>query len=92
MSDIASPAVESDHNKPAFPAFASAVVCHATTFGSAAFTTDISARRRADRALRNRQVLLASRREDLPPGVGISNRHGNLDHLSQPLHDHVQRG
>mgnify|MGYP000229844667 CR=1 FL=1 len=93
MADIAPPAVEPDPgNKPAFAAFASAVACQATTIGSAAFTPDIPARRRAERALRDGQMPLASALEDLPPGVAVSSRHANLLYSKQPLHDHVQRG
>jgi len=93
MSDIAPPAVEpGPGNEPALAALASAVACHATASGSAAFTTDIPARRRADRALRDGQMPLTSALESLPPGVGASSRDAELVHRKQPLHDHVQRG
>jgi hypothetical protein len=92
MSDIAPPAVEPDRNTPAFPAFASAALCQATNFGSAACTTDRPAGNRADRAPRHWQMLPASVLEDFPLGVGVSKRHGNRVRSNQPLHDHVQRG
>ncbi len=92
MSDVTSPAAEPARNEPPFPAFASAVLCQATASGAAAFTTDIPARRRADRALRDGQMPLTSALESLPPGVDASSRHAELVHRKQPLDDHVQRG
>jgi PAS domain S-box-containing protein len=182
MSDTALSAVESDHSAPAFAAFASAVVCQATTFacmcdaqlrpcflnaagremvgicadediaayeitdfftpqhrpivenvglptmlregrweaelcfrhftdpsretevrwsacalrgeageliGAAVFTTDISARKEADRTLRNHQILLASVLDNLPLGVGAYDCHGELVLSNQRLRDYV---
>ena len=46
--------------------------------GAAAFTTDITARKQAERALRHQQTLLASLLENLPLGVGVYDRYGSL--------------
>ena len=56
--------------------------------GAAAFTTDISARRQAERALHDQRMLLDSLLDDLPVGVGIYDRHGGLLRSNQRLRDY----
>ena len=57
--------------------------------GAATFTTDITVRKTAERALRNQQALLTSLLENLPLGVGVYDRHGDLIHSNQKLRDYV---
>lgn len=57
--------------------------------GAATFTTDISARKRSERALRDQQALLASLLDNLPLGVGVYDRHGKLVHSNERLRDFV---
>lgn len=57
--------------------------------GAATFTTDISARKQAERALRDEQALLASLLNNLPLGVGVYDHHGDLIHSNQRLRDYV---
>lgn len=57
--------------------------------GAAAFTTDITARKQAERAFRDQQKLLASLLDNLPLGVGVYDRHGDLLHSNQRLRDYV---
>lgn len=57
--------------------------------GAAAFATDISARKRAERALRDHEMLLASLLDNLPLGVGVYDRRGDLIHSNQRLRDYV---
>jgi PAS domain S-box-containing protein len=57
--------------------------------GAAAFTTDISARKQAYRALRDQQALLQSLLENLPLGVGVYDPLGGLAHSNQRLRDYV---
>jgi PAS domain S-box-containing protein len=57
--------------------------------GAATFTTDISARKQAERALRDQQALLASLLDNLPLGVGVYDRRGDLVHSNQRLRDYV---
>ena len=57
--------------------------------GAAAVTTDISARKQAEQALRNQQMLLASVLDNLPLGVGVYDRHGDLTRSNQRLRDYV---
>ena len=57
--------------------------------GAATFTTDISARKRAERALRDQQMLLASVLDNLPLGVGVYDRNGDLIHSNQRMRDYV---
>ena len=58
--------------------------------GAAAFTIDISARRQAERALRDQQMLLASVLEHLPLGVGVYGRQGDLMHSNQCMRDFTE--
>ena len=60
-----------------------------TLIGAAAFTTDISARKKAERALRDHELLLASVLENLPLGIGVYDRNGNLIHSNQHMRDHA---
>jgi PAS domain S-box-containing protein len=57
--------------------------------GAATFTTDISARKQAERALRNQQSLLASLLDNLPLGVGVYDRDGQLVHSNERLRNYV---
>ena len=57
--------------------------------GAATFTTDISNRKQAERALRDQQQLLTSLLENLPLGVGVYDRSGNLIHSNQRMRDYV---
>jgi PAS domain S-box-containing protein len=57
--------------------------------GAATFTTDISARKQAERALRDQQKLLASLLDNLPLGVGVYDREGRLVNSNQRLQDYV---
>ncbi len=57
--------------------------------GAATFTTDITVRKQADRALRDQQALLASLMENLPLGVGVYDQRGALVHSNQRLRDYV---
>ena len=57
--------------------------------GAATFTTDISARKHTERALRDQQMLLTSLLDNLPLGVGVYDRHGDLVHSNQRLRDYV---
>ena len=57
--------------------------------GAATFTNDISARKQAERALRDEQALLASLLDNLPLGVGVYDRHGELTHSNQRLRNYV---
>lgn len=56
--------------------------------GAAAFTTDISARKQAERALHDQRMLLDSLLDNLPVGVGIYDRHGGLVRSNQRLRDY----
>ena len=60
--------------------------------GAATFTTDISARKRAERALRDQQMLLASVLDNLPLGVGVYDRDGDLIHSNQRMRDYAGLG
>jgi hypothetical protein len=51
--------------------------------GAAAFTTDTSARKEAERALREQEMPLASVLKNLPLGVGVRNRRGDLVHSTR---------
>ena len=58
--------------------------------GVASFTTDIPpARKQAELALRDQQMLLASLLDNLPVGVGIYDRHGGLVRSNQRLRDYA---
>jgi PAS domain S-box-containing protein len=57
--------------------------------GAAAFTNDISVRKQAERALRDQQMLLASVLDNLPLGVGVYDRHGDLVHSNQRMRDYA---
>jgi PAS domain S-box-containing protein len=57
--------------------------------GAAAVTTDISARKEVERALRRQQKLLGSVLENLPLGVGVYNSLGNLVHSNQRMRDYA---
>ncbi|WP_341209324.1 PAS domain S-box protein [uncultured Sphingomonas sp.] len=57
--------------------------------GAATFTTDITVRKQAERALRDQQALLASLLENLPLGVGVYDQRGELVHSNQRLRDYV---
>ena len=50
---------------------------------------DISARKQAERAVRDQQMLLASVLDNLPLGVGVYDRHGNLVHSNQRMRDYA---
>ena len=54
----------------------------------AALITDISAHRQTERLLRDQQVLLASILDNLPLGVGVYDRGGNLNHSNQRMRDY----
>lgn len=57
--------------------------------GAATFTTDISTRKEAERALRDQRMLLASLLDTLPLGVGVYDRNGDLVHSNQRMRDYV---
>ena len=57
--------------------------------GAAAFTTDISASKQGEQALRDQQMLLASVLENLPLGVGVYSRYGDLVHSNQRMRDYA---
>lgn len=50
----------------------------------------LSARDHAERALRDERKLLASVLQDLPLGVGVYDRDGNLTHFNQTLRDYAR--
>ncbi|MFC0406715.1 PAS domain S-box protein [Roseomonas elaeocarpi] len=57
--------------------------------GAACFTNDISARKQAEQALRSQQMLLASVLNNLPLGIGVYDRHGDLIHSNQRMRDYT---
>jgi len=57
--------------------------------GTSAFTTDLTPRKEAERALRDQQALLASLLDHLPLGIGVYDRQGNLIHSNQRLQDYL---
>ena len=57
--------------------------------GAAAFTNDISARKRADGALRDQQLLLASILNNVPLGIGVYDRNGHLAHSNERMREYV---
>ena len=57
--------------------------------GAATFTSDISAGKRAERALRDQERLLASLLDNLPLGVGVYDSHGDVVHSNQSMRDYA---
>ena len=60
--------------------------------GTATFTNEISARKQAERELGDQQMLLTSLLDNLPLGVGVYDRQGDLVHSNQRLRDYVGLG
>ncbi|HEY0313271.1 MAG TPA: PAS domain S-box protein [Allosphingosinicella sp.] len=57
--------------------------------GAATFTSDISAGKRAERALRDQERLLASLLDNLPLGVGVYDSDGDVVHSNQSMRDYA---
>lgn len=57
--------------------------------GVAALATDISAYKRAERALHDHQTLLASILDNVPLGIGVYDRNGDLTGSNQRMRDYV---
>jgi PAS domain S-box-containing protein len=57
--------------------------------GAAAFTNDISARKRAERALRDQQTLLASILNSIPLGIGVYDSNGRLTHSNERMREYA---
>ena len=60
-----------------------------TLIGAATFTTDIAARKQTERALRDQQMLLSSVLDNLPLGIGVYDRHGDLIHSNQRMRNYT---
>ena len=57
--------------------------------GAAASTADMPAYHRTEQALRDQQALLASVLDNLPLGVGVYNRNGDLVHSNERMRDYT---
>jgi len=57
--------------------------------GAAAFTSDLSAAKRVERALRDQERLLASLLDNLPVGVGVYDSQGKVVHSNQSMRDYA---
>ena len=85
LRDLADPARQTDVRWSVFALRDDA----GTLIGAATFTTDIAARKQTERALRDQQMLLSSVLDNLPLGIGVYDRHGDLIHSNQRMRNYT---